>query len=286
MAASDITPRRACLVVPGSSERMLAKARGIEVDEIVIDLEDGVAPDAKDAAREQMLAALARGGFAAPTVSVRVNAAGTSWAAGDLAALAGSSVRPATVVVPKVESADDVAAVAKQLPESIAIQAQIETALGLRDVDVIATASQRLEALVLGYADLASSLGRSRAATARPGIWLAAQDRVLVAARAAGVQAIDGPFVAVDDIRVLRVGAHHAADLGFDGKWAIHPSQVDVLTEAFTPANDEIARARGVLAALDGGAAQGCGAVRLDGEMVDEAMRAGALRTLTRAGEL
>ncbi len=272
-----------CLVVPGSSERMLAKARGIDVGEIVIDLEDAVAPERKPDARAATVAALAAGGFQARTLSVRVNAPGTPWGRDDLLAMAGAERRPDSVVVPKVEGAGDLAIVDQLLNgAALGVQALVETARGIERLSEIAGASPRLEAIVLGYADLAASLGRSRAGAANLDLWLALQDAVLVAARAASLRAIDGPYLLIDDGDGLLAAATRAADLGFDGKWAIHPSQLEPLTAAFTPRPDEIAHAEAVLAALDGSG--GDGAVSLDGEMVDEAVRLAALRTLARAG--
>ena len=138
---------------------------------------------------------------------------------------------------------------------------------------------------MLGYADLAASLGRSRDGAADLDRWLAVQDAVLAAARAAGVQAIDGPYLAIADEAGLQAAAARTAALGFDGKWAIHPSQIAPLVAAFTPSDEEVARAEAVLAALEQAAADGGrGAVSLDGEMLDEAVRVAALGTLARAG--
>jgi citrate lyase subunit beta/citryl-CoA lyase len=284
----DEPARRACLVVPASSTRMLEKARRIEVDEVVIDLEDAVVPDRKADARAAALAALAGGTVA----SVRVNAPGTPWAHEDLIALGGAAARPLGVVVPKVEGAGDLAFVDRLLDgvehaaghaEPLRVQALVESAAGLSALDEIAAASPRLEAIVLGYADLRVSLGRSPSAPLDT--WLAVQDAVLRAARAAGLQAIDGPHLAIDDEEGLRAAATRAAELGFDGKWAIHPAQIEPITAAFTPGPEEVARARAVLAALEEAAAGGRGAVSLDGEMLDEPARLAALRTVARAGE-
>jgi citrate lyase subunit beta/citryl-CoA lyase len=273
---------------------MLAKARGTAVDEVVIDLEDAVVPDAKAQARADVVATLAAGGFACGTLAVRVNAPGTPWGHEDLIALGGAEVRPHSVVVPKVQGAGDLAFVDRLLDgvesaaghaEPLRVQALVETARGLRALDEIVGGSARLEAVVLGYADLGASLGRSRAGAVDLDRWLAVQDAVLAAARAAGLQAIDGPHLAIDDEAGLAAAAARAADLGFDGKWAIHPSQIEPLVAAFTPSDEEVARAEAVLAALDAAAADGArGAVSLDGEMLDEAVRVAALGTLARAG--
>jgi citrate lyase subunit beta/citryl-CoA lyase len=281
------------LVVPGSSERMLAKACGIDADEIVIDLEDAVVPERKPAALEMVVAALAAGGFAAPRISVRCNPPRTPWAHQELAALATAAARPQSVVVPKVESSGDIAFVDRLLDGAeasvapgarVAIHALIETAAGIAHLDEITAASPRLEGLILGYADLGVSLGRSPAGAQDLDRWLSLQDAVLVAARSAGIQAIDGPYLTIADLDGLRARSLRAACLGFDGKWAIHPSQLEPIRAAFTPSDEEIARAQAVLDAFTAAASGGDGAVMLDGAMVDEPVRLAALRTLTRAG--
>jgi citrate lyase subunit beta/citryl-CoA lyase len=272
---------------------MLEKARALPVDEVVIDLEDAVVADAKAHARAAVVEALAQGEFACGAVAVRVNAPGTPWAHEDLIAIADAEARPDSVVVPKVQGAADLAFVDRLLDgveaaagraEPLRVQALVETAKGLRALDEIASASPRLDAIVLGYADLGASLGRSRSGAADLDRWLAVQDAVLASARANGLQAIDGPHLAISDETGLEAAARRAADLGFDGKWAIHPSQVDALTKAFTPEPEEIAHAEAVLAALAQAADGARGAVALDGEMLDEAVRVAAQRTLARAG--
>jgi citrate lyase subunit beta/citryl-CoA lyase len=268
---------------------MLAKATGLPADEIVIDLEDAVVAAAKDDARAAAVSALASWSGSAAT-AVRVNALGSPWIADDLAALAGAGERPLSIVVPKVESAADLEWVAEQLDAAearaggsrpLAVQALIETAAGLARVEEIARGSERLEALILGYADLGASLGGSRSLDA----WLPVQHALLLAARVAGIQAIDGPQLgtAVDDAFTAAVA--RARELGFDGKWAIHPAQVEPLQAAFSPTDDEVAHARRVVAALATAERDGAGAVALDGQMLDEALRVQALNVLARAGE-
>jgi citrate lyase subunit beta/citryl-CoA lyase len=265
--------RRSCLSVPGSSERMLAKAAALAADEVVIDLEDGVAPGDKDAARGLVASVLDAGSLRG--AAVRVNAPGSEWFEGDVAELSG---RAESIVIPKVESAAELAEVDIAVPRGVRLQALVETAAGLQSAGEIAAASPRLDALILGYADLAASLGRGPGADA-PELWLHAQDTVLVAARAAGIQAIDGPHLAIRDEAGLRRWAAHTRTLGFDGKWAVHPDQLGPINEAFTPAAEELERAAAVVAALGEGAP---GAVELDGEMIDEAIRKQALSTVAR----
>ena len=272
--------RRSCLAVPGSSAKMLDKARGLGADEIVIDLEDAVTAAAKDEARAAVAAALVEGEWQAGTVTVRVNATATDWCERDiheLAGLDGSSLD--SLVVPKVESAADVELVDRLIAEAgggrpVAVQGLIETPLGLRWVYEIAEASERLETLIVGFADLAASLGRGGGAEYPGDSWHWVRETVLVAARAAGLQAIDGPHLRIDDLDGLREEARRARALGYDGKWALHPSQVEPLNEIFGPTQEEFDRANEILAALDGGAQEaGAGAVMLDGEMIDEASR-------------
>jgi citrate lyase subunit beta/citryl-CoA lyase len=161
----------------------------------------------------------------------------------------------------------------------------IETAAGLGRVYEIAGSSERVDALILGYADLAASLGRAQAVAGDPDTWRPAQEAILVAARAHGVQAIDGPYLGIPVDEGFRTAAVRARDLGFDGKWAIHPSQVPALNELFTPSAEEVERARAIIAALDRAEREaGQGAVALDGEMLDEAIRVAALRVLARGG--
>ena len=281
--------------VPGSSAKMLAKAPTRGADEIVVDLEDAVAVSAKDEARATVLAAFAEPQWQGVPCSVRVNAPRTPWCHEDIAAIASLEHGPASIVVPKVESAGDLAFVERLLDgvEAAAglpvgrmrVQALIETAAGVSHVGSIAGSSPRLDGLILGYADLSASLGRAAGAGAALDSWLAIQDQILLAARTHDLVAIDGPYlgVAVDD--AFTAAAERARDMGFDGKWAIHPAQVAALNEIFTPTHDEIEHAQAVIDALDEAERSGgAGAVALDGQMLDEAVRVAALRVLARAG--
>jgi citrate lyase subunit beta / citryl-CoA lyase len=278
--------RRACLVVPAAPAAKLAKGATLAADEVVLDLEDAVVPVVKDEARAAVAAALG-GEWAAESVAVRVNAIGSPWCHLDLAALAASGRDALTAVLPKVEHPHDLAFADRLLAGAeaagrttpVRLLALIETAAGLAAATEIARSSERLDGLILGYADLAASLARTGEQD-----WRFAQETVLVAARAAGIQAIDGPYLGTRDDDAFRAGVAHARALGFDGKWAIHPAQLDVLREAFTPTDDEIADARGVLDALDRAAADGAGAVADGDRMLDEALAVSARRVLARAG--
>jgi citrate lyase beta subunit len=278
---------RATLVVPADRAKLLDKAATLKVDGVLLDLEDAISPDSKESARDGLHAALAR--FRGRHVGVRVNALDTRWGEGDLQAIASLETRPAVVVIPKAEDAVTIQECDRILNPAggtvISLHAFIETALGLARLMEITRATRSLSALVLGYADLAASLGRPKAAIARPELWAAIQDAVVVAGRASGLSLIDGPLLDIDDGRALDCACAAARMRGFDGKWAIHPSQVAPITHWFTPGPAEVEDARAVLGALQEAGVRGNGSVRLGSAMIDEAVRKSALTTLARAGE-
>ena len=245
---------------------MLAKAADLPADEVVVDLEDGTAVADKVAARANLQGARARG-----TLAVRINAVGTAWWEDDLAAAAGADV----VVVPKVESVDHVRAVVERVPQGVGVEVQIETARGLVEVERIASLGPPLEALVFGPGDFAASLGVP-VLTIGAGSSEYALARIAVAARAYGLQVVDGPYAVLDDDAGLRVSAERALALGYDGKWAIHPAQLQTLASVFTPTAAELERAHGILAAADG-------VSRVRGEMVDAATKRLAEAVVARA---
>ncbi len=254
---------------------MLAKAPALGADEAIVDLEDAVAAEQKEAARTLAVAAVQKGPLA-PTTAIRVNARGTEWWEDDLRAAA--EARPDVVVLPKVESAEDVSAAAKLLPAGIGLEAQIETARGLANADAIAGAGHGLEALVFGPADLAASLGIP-VLTVGAGANDYAFARVVAAARACGLQAVDGPHARLGDDLGLVASTRRAFEHGYDGKWVIHPSQIEPVNLLFTPSPAEIERAKRSLAAPQG-------ALRFEGELADEASRRLAESLLTRAAPL
>jgi citrate lyase subunit beta/citryl-CoA lyase len=286
--------------VPASSERFIAKARGLAVDQVMLDLEDSVAPDAKQAARELAVAALRDGGWDGKLVAVRVNDVTTPWAYQDvIAAVAGAPGAVDALVLPKVSGPDAVIWLDLLLsqveratgtqPGRTGIEAQIEDAAGLAAVDAIAAASPRLVSLVFGPADFMASIGmRSLTVGGQPeGYGYDALHyplmRILVAAKARGLQAIDGPYAKIGDAAGLRAAADSAAALGFDGKWVLHPDQVDIIAAAFTPAPDDYARALRILEAYERSTAvDRRGAAMLDGEMIDEASRKMALAIVAK----
>lgn len=268
--------RRSCLTVPGGSDKMVRKAAGLAADEIVLDLEDGVAPDGKDAARRLVLDVIGEGFFGTRQIAVRVNAQGSPWHDDDLRALGPLAAKGVSVVLPKVDSAEDVRRVEDRFAGDI--QALIETALGLARCLEIAGASEQMASLIIGYGDLASALGRSKDAD-----WNFVQETVLLAARVQGLQAIDGPcFDLTPGSGRLVAEAATTSAKGFDGKWAIHPAQIEAINAAFTPSAEAVSQARGILAALDAATAAGKGVAVYEGAMIDEAMRRGALRIVAK----
>jgi citrate lyase subunit beta / citryl-CoA lyase len=260
--------RRSCLTVPASSPRMLAKAATLPADEVIVDLEDGVAVEQKESAREHLHAAAARG-----TLAVRINGVRTPWWEDDLEAVA--AARPDVVAVPKVESRDEVTAVVELLPPGVGLEVQIETARGLVEAERIAAVDAPLEALVFGPGDFAASLGVP-VLTIGAGSWEYALARISVAAHAYGLQAIDGPYADLADLDGLRRTASLALAHGFDGKWVVHPDQIEPVNEIFTSTPAEVERARRILAADDG-------AVLVEGKMVDAATKRLAEAVLARA---
>ena len=292
--------RRSVLAVPGSNPRMLDKARGLPADQVLLDLEDGVAEGAKPAARGTVVEALRGGDWGARTLSVRVNALSTRHTYRDVVEVVeGAGRRLDVVVLPKVQSAAHVVwldlmltqieATMRFEPGRIGIEAQVEDPRGLLDVEAIAAASPRLEALVFGPGDWAAATGmRSVVVGEQPPGYDGGDAfayplmRLLVAARAHGLQVVDGPYQRFEDVDGLRRKAARAAALGFDGTWVVHPSQLPVANEAFTPTQAEHDRAQDVLAAVAAAAGSGTGAVRLGGEVVDEASAAMARAVVQR----
>jgi citrate lyase subunit beta / citryl-CoA lyase len=281
--------RRTCHAVPGSSERFLAKAPQLDADEVFLDLEDAVAPNEKDAARARVIEALNSLTFTS-TVVVRVNGTDTPHYYRDLIDVveqAGSKLD--AIMLPKVRTPGDVEMTDKLLtqielarglePQRIGIEAQIEDATGLLACEQIAKASPRMETLIFGPGDYSAAVGIpittiGGAPDGYPGDHLNyVYSRLVVAARAAGIQAIDGPYGLVKDEEGLKTRARLARALGMDGKWTIHPGQIAIVNEVFSPAKEEWERAEAMLAAYDEAHAQGRGAAMYDGEMIDEANR-------------
>jgi citrate lyase subunit beta/citryl-CoA lyase len=296
----EYLPRRSCLAVPASSQRFIDSARGLPADEVFLDLEDAVAPAAKEQARGNAIAAVTAGGWQGKLLALRVNDATTRWAyrdVVDVVAAAGHGLD--AIVLPKVTGPGHVVWLDLLLgqieldsggePGRIGIEAQIEDARGLANVDQIAAASSRLRALVFGPADFMASIGmRSLRVGARPAGY--AGDafhyplmRMLVAARAHGLAAVDGPYLAIRDLDGLRAAAASASALGYDGKWVLHPGQIGIVNEAFSPSQDDYERAELILDAYRyHSEVEHRGAAMLGDEMIDEASRKLALVTAAR----
>jgi len=292
--------RRTCHAVPGSSERFIAKAVGLEADEVFLDLEDAVAASEKPRARELVIAALREQDFGSKTVVVRVNGTDTPHYYRDLIdVVEQAGDRLDAVMVPKVQTPGDIEMTAKLLTQieiarelqvgRIGIEAQIEDAKGLLACEAIAAASPRMETLIFGPGDYSAAVGIPVTTVGGvpdhyPGDHLNyVFSRLVVAARAAGIQVIDGPYAAFDDEDGLRTRARLARALGMDGKWTIHPRQIATVNEVFTPARDEWERAEALLAAYREATSSGHGAALFEGEMIDEANRRMAER-LAEAG--
>ena len=293
-------PRRSCHAVPGSSERFLAKAASLDADEVFLDLEDAVAESEKARARELVVGALRDQDFGRATVVVRVNGTDTPHYYRDLIdVVEQAGDRLHAIMLPKVRTPGDVEMtdklltgieLARGLPAgAIGIEAQIEDATGLLACEAIAAASPRMETLIFGPGDYSAAVGIPITTIGGtpdhyPGDHLNyVYSRLVVAARAAGIQAIDGPYAAFDDEDGLRARARLARALGMDGKWTIHPRQIPVVNEVFTPTREEWERAEALLAAYRDAADAGRGAAMFDGEMIDEANRKMAER-LAEAG--
>ncbi len=274
--------RRCELSTPGWSERMITRAATSGADLVFLDLEDSVAPAAKPAARATAVAGLCELDWGRTARGVRVNGPDTEWIEDDLAAVvAGAGAVLETIIVPKLRAAADVRRIDRRLTEledglglrrRIGLEVLIEDVEALLAVDEIAHASGRLQALIFGSGDMAASQGvRAALLPSYEGDpWAYHRARIVVAARAAGLIAVDGPsWSPLADIDTYRAECRLAATLGYAGKWAIHPSQIAPAHEEFSPTAAEVEHARRVLAACEQAAAEGRGAIALDGVMVD-----------------
>ena len=256
--------------MPGANERALEKAKGLPADALILDLEDAVAPDAKEAARTRVCAAVDSGGYGHRELTIRVNAMGTRWHTDDLAAVAAAG--PGGVVVPKVNSAADVHAVEAALqaggaPDHTRIWAMLETPRAILDAREICTASERLAVLVMGTNDLAKELRAEHAPDRAP--LVTAMSMAILAARAGGKEILDGVFNDLRDVEGFTAECRRARELGFDGKTLIHPTQVDPCNTAFAPSAGEIAAAREVIEAFDAAEREGHGVVTVHGRMIE-----------------
>jgi len=281
--------QRSELAVPGSNPSLFVKALDGSADYVFLDLEDAVAPGDKEKARTNVIAALLKHDWRGrgKTICVRINGIDTHYMYRDLVdVVEQAGHRVDTILIPKVGVPADVYLVdalltqieaARGIPHRIGIDVLIETALGMANVDVIAQSSRRLEAMHFGVADYSASC-RARTVVIGglnpdyPGDqWHAALSRMVVACRAYGLRPIDGPFGDFKDPDGYRLAAKRGAALGIEGKWAIHPSQIELANEVFSPPPEEVSRARRILEALEAAARDGRGAAQLDGRMIDAA---------------
>ena len=291
-------PRRSCLAVPGSSGKMLDKAQGLPADQVFLDLEDAVAPLAKPDARKNIVAALNTGDWGKKVRVVRVNDLTTQWTIADVVEVVeGAGANLDAIMLPKVQEAAHVQwldLTLTQLERSlglplggIGIEAQIENARGLVNVDAIAAASPRVETIIFGPADFMASINmRSLQVGALipdygPGDpYHYILMRILMAARMHDLQAIDGPFLQIRDVDAFTEVAKRSAALGFDGKWVLHPGQIDAANEVYSPAQADYDHAELILDAYEYSTSEAggkLGAVMLGDEMIDEASRKMAL---------
>ena len=286
--------RRSNLAVPGSIPKMLDKARTLPVDQVFMDIEDAVAPLAKPEARRNIVAALNEGGYDGKVRSVRVNDWTTQWTYADVVEVVeGAGPNLDCIMLPKVQTAEQVIALDLLLTQiershgfevgRIGIEAQIENAMGLINIDAIAAASPRIETLIFGPADFMASINMKSLVVGEQPPGYDVGDayhyilmRILMAARAYDKLAIDGPYLQIKDVDGYRRVAGRSAALGFDGKWVLHPGQIDAANEIYSPRQDDYDQAELILDAYDyytsaqGGAR---GAVMLGDEMIDEASR-------------
>lgn len=292
-------PRRSCHAVPASNPRFIERAQTLAADMVFLDLEDSVAPARKEEARAAAAEAVRVGDWGDTILCVRVNSWSTRWTVADLTeVVVTAGPRLDEVMLPKVESAAQVVAadlvlrqaeLAAGLPVGhLGLEIQIESAEGVANVDQICAASSRLEAVAFGPADFAASMhmptvrGGVPSVAGRGDEFTYALSRILVAARVNGLQVIDGPYLDIDDHQGLRKYSQRVHSFGLDGKWTVHPGQIAVVNEVFTPTRDQYERAVAVVDACERAAAGGDGAVRFEGEMIDEASRQMAVRLVHR----
>ncbi len=266
----EIRPRRSVLYMPGANARALEKAKTLDCDAVILDLEDAVAPDQKTAARAQVAAAVATGGYGHREVVVRINRLDTPWGQDDLAAIGGDG--PDAILLPKVESVDEIlelenAAASVGVGPQVTFWAMIETPCGVFAADEIAAASPRLKVLVMGTSDLAKELHARHVPGREP--FLHALERCVMAARAAGIGILDGVHLDLADEEGLRAECEQGAAMGFDGKTLIHPKQIATANEVFRPSPEEVEHARAVIAAWNAALAEGKGVAVLNGRLIE-----------------
>ncbi|MCZ0944336.1 MAG: CoA ester lyase [Gammaproteobacteria bacterium] len=298
MSPQPRRPRRCQLSVPGSSEKMMAKAAGLDLDHVFLDLEDAVAPNAKPDARGLVVQAINSLEWQPRTVCVRINDVETEWCHDDIIeVVTGAGAKLDTLMLTKAKRAADVIFVHLMLDQlelklgltrRIGIECLIEEVEGMMNVDEIAACSDRLECLVFGMGDYSASQQMQIATVGGsggypPDLWHYPRYQMTIACRANGIDPVDGPYANFRNPEAYRKEAERAHALGMAGKWAIHPSQIELANEVFTPSAADVASARAQKAAYDEALAQGIGSINVDGVMVDAASIRIVQNTIDRA---
>ncbi len=280
----SVRPRRSVLYMPGSNPRPLEKAKGLPADVLVFDLEDAVAPEAKDEARTRVVTVIGAGGYGGRELVVRTNGLDTPWGHADLTAVAASKAN--AVLLPKVESGDAVRQAARILegagaPPGLAIWCMMETPLAMLRAEEIAAAHPRMACLVMGTSDLAKDLGASHTRDRLP--MITSLGLCLLAARAHGLAILDGVHVDLDDDAGFAATCRQGSELGFDGRTLIHPKTLDAANAAYAPDKAAVAWARKIIKAHGAAAAQGDGVTVVDGKLVEALHVAEARQTVALA---
>ncbi|HER26975.1 MAG TPA: CoA ester lyase [Rhodospirillales bacterium] len=268
--ATTARPRRSVLYMPGSSARALDKARGLPADGLILDLEDAVTPDAKDTARDQVVAALAQGGYGGRELIVRINGLDTPWGDDDIAAIAPTGAH--AILLPKINNAAMVADAEKRMVDGgasagMAIWSMMETPLAILHAEEIAFSSPRLAALVMGTSDLAKDLHAAHTKERLP--LLGSLNMCLLAARAAALAILDGVYLDLADSDGFRYSCEQGQQMGFDGKTLIHPKTIDAANSAFAPSDAEVAWSRKIIAAHAAAENEGQGVLLVDGKLIE-----------------
>ncbi len=263
-------PRRSMLYMPGSNARALDKARALPADSLILDLEDAVAPDAKELARKQVCEAVAAGGFGLREIIIRVNALSTKWGYEDIAMASKSGAN--ALLLPKVESADAIRHMesimrANGAPDSMTIWAMMETPRSILESQRIAESTPRMEGMVMGTSDLAKELDCAHTHERLP--FMVALGLCLLAARAAGLAILDGVYLDLNDETGFEFACRQGHELGFDGKTLIHPKQIGPCNKVFTPKAEDVAWSRKIIEAHAAAAARGEGVVVVDGKLIE-----------------
>ena len=283
MSSNLLRPRRSVLYMPGANERALEKAKGIDADALILDLEDAVSPDSKPEARDRVCAAVTSGEYGHRELAIRVNGIGTEWHAADIAAAAKAG--PDAVLVPKVNSAAEVLQLVAELeeagaPDTTALWAMVETPIALLQAGEIAAAHDRLTVIVMGTNDVVNETYGLHVPGRNP-VVLTSLSIALLAARAAGKVILDGVYNDVKNLEGFDAEARQGREMGFDGKTLIHPSQVDPANAIFGPSDDEVEHAKAMISTFEEAKAAGQGVVTFNGRMVEELHVRDARRILT-----